>query len=65
MGPRLGMEESRFRKGWWADKTMNINTHGVGVRSKRQVSESEGKEKEGEQRRNSEKLRFQRPRVQM
>ena len=43
----------------------NKNSHGFRVRSERQINESEGKEEEGEQRRNSEKLRFQRSRVQM
>ena len=43
----------------------NKNSHGFRVRSKRQISEHEGKKEEGEQRRNSEKLRFQRSRVQM
>ena len=43
----------------------NKNSHGFRVRSKRQINEHEGKEEEGEQRRNSEKLRFQRSRVQM
>ena len=43
----------------------NKNSHDFRVRSKRQINESEGKEEEGEQRRNSEKLRFQRSGVQM